>query len=888
MEFRKVLALRGPNVWARFPVLEAWVDLGPLKHSPSNELPGFNDRLMAWLPTMIEHRCGLGYRGGFFERLRDGTYQGHILEHVTLELQTLAGTDVGFGKARETSEEGVYKVVVKYEDETLGRECLEVARRMLDAAVYDKPFDTEAELIKLRALKEKVCLGPSTGAIVAAAKKRGIPSRRLNKDSLVLLGFGSKQRRIVATETCRTGAIAEALAQDKEMTRALLSAVGVPVPRGRAVADAEDAWTAAQEIGGAVVVKPQYGNHGRGVTTNLTTRESVLAAYANALEVASSIMVESFAPGDDYRLFVVNNKVVAAAKRDPAQVVGDGVHTVRELVTEVNRDPRRGDDHGCVLTKITLDAIALTVLADQGFKPESIPATGQVVLIRRNANLSTGGTATDVTDEVHPDVIARAIDAARVIGLDVAGIDVIIKDIRRPMEEQGGIVCEVNAGPGLRMHLEPSVGQPRPVAEAIVEHLFPNGENGRIPIVAITGVNGKTTTTRLIAHLIGTTGKTVGMTCTDGIFVNSRLVDTGDCSGPASARSVLLNPAVDAAVLETARGGILREGLAFDLCDVAVVTNIGEGDHLGLSDVETVEKLATVKSTIVDTVAKTGHAVLNAADPFVAIMAESCRGSVVFFARSEANLVLAEHRSKGGKVAFVRDDSIILADGPDEIRLAPLAMVPLTHNGRVGFQIENALAASSAAWALGVPLDSIRNGLASFHNDDRQTPGRFNVLHGGGATVILDYGHNPSALIALVESLVRFPHNKLSTVFTAVGDRRDVDIKRLGEVLGHSFDRVVLFEDNFRRGRPVGQIIELLREGMSTTTRAREVFESLNEFKAIDIALDDLAPGHLLLIQPDSVEKAYQYVKTRLEGRHGEVVEQFETPVKRGVALRVD
>ncbi len=888
MEFRKVLALRGPNVWARFPVLEAWVDLGPLKHSPSNELPGFNERLKAWLPTMIEHRCGLGYRGGFFERLDIGTYQGHILEHVTLELQTLAGTDVGFGKARETSEEGVYKVVVKYLDENLGRAALEVARRLLDAAVHDKPFDVEAEVATLRALKEKVCLGPSTGAIVQAAKKRGIPSRRLNTDSLVLLGHGSKQRRIVATETCRTGAIAEALAQDKEMTRALLSAVGVPVPEGRPVTDADDAWAAAQEIGGPVVVKPQYGNHGRGVTTNLTTREAVMAAYQNAAEHADYIMVESFAVGDDYRLFVVNNKVVAAAKRDPAQVIGDVTHTVQELVDEVNSDPRRGEDHGCVLTKIKLDAIALTTLSEQGLTPGSIPASGQVVLIRRNANLSTGGTATDVTDDVHPDVAARAVDAARVIGLDVAGVDVIVKDIRRPMEEQGGIVCEVNAGPGLRMHLEPSYGQPRPVAEAIVEHLFPQGENGRIPIVAITGVNGKTTTTRLIAHLVSTTGKTVGMTCTDGIFVNGRLVDTGDCSGPASARSVLLNPAVDAAVLETARGGILREGLAFDLCDVAVVTNIGEGDHLGLSDVESLEKLAYVKRTIVDAVAKTGHAVLNAADPLVAEMAEHCPGGVVMFARAESQPELAAHRAKEGKVAFVRDDALILSEGSNEVRLAPLARVPLTHNGRVGFQVENALAASAAAWALGVPLDSIRNGLASFHNDDRHTPGRFNVIHGGGATVILDYGHNPSALLALVEAIERFPHNYRSTVFTAVGDRRDVDIRRLGEVLGDSFDRVIIFEDHYSRGRADGQIIDLLREGMAQPKRATDIIDTRGEFSAIDIALEGLAPGHLLLIQPDSVEKAYQYVKKQLQGRHGEVIEEIESGVGAAVAVLAD
>ncbi|HWA98025.1 MAG TPA: cyanophycin synthetase, partial [Pirellulales bacterium] len=539
MEFRKVLALRGPNVWANFPVLEAWVDLGPWKDSPSNSLPGFNDRLMAWLPTMIEHRCGLGYHGGFFERLRDGTYLAHILEHVTLELQELAGERVGFGKAREWLGDGYYKVVIEYLEEEVGRAALEIARKLIMAAIHDTPFDVAAEVAALRDLAHRVSLGPSTRSIVNAALERGIPIRRLNEGSLVQMGYGCKQRRILAAQTDRTGAVAEEIAQDKEMTRSLLQSVGVPVSEGRPVESADDAWAAADEIGSAVVVKPQYGSQGRGVATNLTTREQVIAAYQAASEESSYIMVERFAPGDDYRVLVVGNQVIAASRREPAHVIGDGVHTIAQLVEITNQDPRRGEDHATALSKIKLDAIGLGVLNDQGYTPDSVPAEGAKVLCRRNANLSTGGTAADVTDLVHPDVAARCVEAAMAVGLDVAGVDVVALDISRPLEEQGGIVVEVNASPGLRMHIEPSSGQSRPVGRAIIDSMFAPNDNGRIPIAAVTGTNGKTTTTRFIAHLLTISGRTVGMTCTDGIFIKGRRIDTGDCAGPQSAMNVL-------------------------------------------------------------------------------------------------------------------------------------------------------------------------------------------------------------------------------------------------------------------------------------------------------------------------------------------------------------
>ena len=864
MEFRKVLALRGPNIWANFPVLEAWVDLMELQDSPSDQLAGFNDRLMSWLPSLVEHRCSLGQRGGFFERLRHGTYQAHILEHVTLELQSLAGTPVDFGRARETSEPGVYKVVIEYKEEELARACLATAHALCLAAVHNTPFDVTAEIKKLQDMAHEVCLGPSTAAIVRAAEARGIPVRRLNDGSLVQLGHGAKARRILTAETDRTGAIAESIAQNKELTRTLLRQVGVPVPNGRPVVDAEDAWEAAQEIGVPVVVKPQYGNQGRGVITNLTTREQIVMAFANAKEEGSSIMVEKFAPGDDYRLLVIGDRLVAAARRESAHVIGNGRSTIRELVDEVNRDPRRSDDHATVLTKIKLEQIALAVLDEQGFTPDSIPPAGTRVLVRRNANLSTGGTAADVTDLVHPEVAARAVEAARIVGLDIAGVDIVATDISRPLEGQGGVIVEVNAGPGLRMHLQPSSGQPRPVGEAIVGSLFPEGQDGRIPIVAVTGVNGKTTTTRFIGHIMRSIGRKVGMTCTDGIFIDTRRIELGDCSGPSSAQAVLMNPAVDVAVLETARGGILRAGLGFDRCDVAVVTNIGEGDHLGISDIETVEKLAVVKRAIVDALAHDGTAVLKANDPLVAVMARSCKASVIFFAQRGDDPVIVAHRRKGGRAVFVRHDTVIVAEGEVEIPLVALANVPLTHGGRIAFQVENALASAAAAWALGIPRDAIRAGLESFAADLEKVPGRFNLLEVGGATVIVDYGHNVSALVALIEALEQFPQLRRTVVYSAAGDRRDCDMVRQGELLGEAFDRVILYEDHYLRGRADGEIMSLFRQGLDAGQRVSDVQEFRGNINAIESALKDVRAGELLVVQADKIDETMNFLSRYL------------------------
>jgi cyanophycin synthetase len=636
------------------------------------------------------------------------------------------------------------------------------------------------------------------------------------------------------------------------------------VPRGRAVIDADDAWDAAQEIGLPVVVKPQDGNQGKGVTVNVTTQAQLTAGYAAAFAISNDVMVERYLPGHDYRLLVVGNQLVAAARRDPPHVIGDGKHSIRELVELVNSDPRRGEGHATSLTKIRFDDIALARLALQNFSAESIPAKGVRVVLRNNANLSTGGTATDVTDDVHPEVAARAIEAARMVGLDICGVDVVCESVLKPLEQQSGGVVEVNAAPGLRMHLQPSFGKGRAVGEAIISTMFGKTENGRIPLVAVAGTNGKTTTVRLISHLITTTGLRVGMTNSDGVYIEGRRIDSGDCSGPKSARNVLMHPSVDAAVLETARGGLLREGLAFDRCDVAVVTNMGAGDHLGLNYISTVEDLAVLKRVIVENVTpKRGVAVLNAEDPIVAEMASSCPGSVTFFANDARHPVMRTHQARGLRVVYVDKDAIVITEGKFTHRF-PLADIPLTQNGAIGFQIENAMASIAAAWALKIAPETIQKGLSNFINDAATAPGRFNQFCYRGATIIADYGHNPDAIIALVKAVKNLPAQRRSVVISGAGDRRDQDIRQQTEILGDAFDDVILYQDQCQRGRADGEVLSLLRQGLHAARRVKRTQEINGEFLAIDTALAQVQAGDVCLILIDQVDEALAHIAQRV------------------------
>ena len=846
-------ALRGPNLWSDDTLLEVVLLVDA-------ELP---------TPAMLGH-----LRGCMTKELADMTQEiwdqseaceSHhgeacLVAELTAALQRAAGSDVAQPTVHELVPGGKYRILVQYQEEEVGRRALALALDLLAAARSGAPIDLEASCKDLRKLNQSIRLGPSTGAIVRAAEARGIPTRRLTEGSLVTLGYGSKARRIWAAETDRTSAIAESIAQDKELTKSLLAAVGVPVPEGRSVESAEEAWTAAQEIGVPVVVKPRKGNQGRGVSVKLRTREAVMAAYDIAVATEDEVMVERHVEGCDFRLLVIGGRLISAARRVCPTVVGDGAHTITELVDIANLDPRRGEDHATSLSKLRLDAIGREMLATQDMTVDTVPAAGQTVILRRNANLSTGGSAIDITDEVHPLVAERVIDAAAMVGLDVAGVDVVATRIDQPLDVTRGAIVEINAAPGLRMHLEPSEGTPRPVGEAMINSMFPHGEDGRIPIVAVTGTNGKTTTTRCVAHLLQRSGRRVGMTCTDGIYVGGRRIDTGDCSGPKSARAVLSNPRVDAAVLETARGGMLREGLGFDYCDVAIITNVGEGDHLGMGGIDTVEELARVKAIPVRRVSAQGAAVLNADDPLVASMAKLCRGSVIFFSRNPSSTVLVSHRSKGGKAVTVRNGSIILCTGRDERPVACLSDLPLTHGGRIGFQVDNLLASVAAGHALGLSLDAIRTGMETFSSDLDTVPGRFNVLSHRGAAVILDYGHNASALLALCESIDKMPHRRRKIVYTAAGDRRDEDILRQSQIIGDFFQDIFIYEDQCTRGRPDGEIMRMMREGFGGERKDRTIMQESGELAAIGAALSSLKPGELLLCQVDQVELALEYV----------------------------
>lgn len=706
----RVTHLRGPNMWTYRPVLEVLIDIGELEDYPSNLIPGFYERLSSWLPTLVEHRCSYGERGGFLRRVREGTWPGHILEHVTLELQNLAGLPGGFGKAREVSTRGVYKVIVRAWHEQVTRSALHHARELVMAAIEDRPFDVGATITHLKKLTDRHFLGPSTACIVDAADDRDIPYTRLSEGNLVQFGYGAAQRRIWTAETDRTSAIAEGISRDKDLTKQLLSACGVPVPEGRLVSSAEDAWEAAEGIGLPVVVKPYDGNHGRGVFTNLDTRKDIESAYAVAIEEGSGVIVERFVRGTEHRLLVVGGRLVAAARGEEAWVTGDGQSTIRGLIdNQLNTDPRRGNTEDCPLNPVRIDSAARLELAHQGLEPDSVPTRGTRVLIQRNGNVSI-----DVTDEVHPSVAETVALAARVVGLDIAGVDLVTPDISRPLEEQRGAVVEVNAGPGLLMHLKPAEGKPRPVGRAIVEHLFPEGEDGRIPIVGITGSRGKTVVARIVAQLLHLSGRHVGLACSEGLFVDRQQFAGGDCANWKSARRVLLNRSVDAAVIENSPRAIVGEGLAYDRCEVGVITGIDPTDLLPDHYIDTPELLWNAVRTQVDVVLPKGVAVLNADDPMVLEMAPLCDGEVLLFSCSEDSVALSSHRAQNGRAVFVRDGRVVLARGAEEITVLDLATVDLYLGARHEVHVANLLAAIGAASALGIPLDLVRAGIEAY------------------------------------------------------------------------------------------------------------------------------------------------------------------------------
>lgn len=714
MEFLKILPLRGPNIWTYRPVLEVWLNIGALEDSPSNTIPGFYERLTKWLPTLAEHRCGIGERGGFLQRLREGTWPGHILEHVTIELQNLSGMQSGFGKARETSVRGIYKVVVRSRNEAVSRAALHDARDLIIAAMENKPYNVVPVVARLNDMVDALCLGPSTACIVDAATDRGIPSIRLTEGNLVQLGYGARQHRIWTAETDQTSAIGESISRDKDLTKTLLQACGVPVPEGRIVDSPGDAWEAAEEIGLPVVVKPSDGNHGRGVSTDLMTREDVEASFKLAESEGSEVIVERFVRGNEHRLLVVGGRLAAAARGESVSLIADGVSSIRKLIDEqINTDPRRGEAEEFPLDVVSIDThpAAQFEIKRQGYNADSIPPQGAQVLIQRNGNV-----AFDVTDLVHPDVAEAAALAARIVGLDIAGVDLVAEDISRPLAEQGGAIVEINAGPGLLMHLKPASGEPRPVGRAIVDSLFSGNESGRIPVVGICGTHGKAQVARIVARLLKLAGFHVGLASSEGLSFDKRVVDKRDSATWAAAQKVLLNRSVDAAVIENSIETILSEGLGYDRCQIGIVTNLEPACHFGEYYIETDEQVCNVLRTQVDVVLPDGVAVLNGSDPLVAGLAHYCDGEVMFFAAQGELPALAQHLEADGRAVLVRDGQIVLCQGEKEVVLFKLAAVPVGECNQS--QLENVLAAVAAAWALGISPDIVRAGIATFEMAD--------------------------------------------------------------------------------------------------------------------------------------------------------------------------
>ena len=815
LRIARLRALRGPNVWRLAPVIACDVAAGALEDVTTAEIAGFTERLLAALPSLQDHPCSRGSPGGFVDRLYEGTGWPHVLEHVAIELQNLAGSDVAFGRVVESGDAGVWRVIVEYDEEQVGVEGMREAHALVQRCLAGERPDCSGVLERLRALHRSARLGPSTGVLVEEARRRGIPVRRLNDRSLIQLGLGRHLRRLEATMSDRTSIIAVEMAQDKDLTRQVLRNIGLSVPAGAAVRSVDEAVDTAEQIGYPVILKPLSANQGRGISPPLQGDADVRWAWDAAREFHPDLVIERCVGGRDHRVLVVNGKVVAVAERVPAHVVGDGTLSVRELIHAANQDPRRGPDHSQVLSYIPLDRATEEYLARSGRTFDDVPAAGERVTLRATANLSTGGTSIDRTDEIHPDNVTACEMAAGIIGLDIAGLDVLTPDIGVPFHENGAVIIEVNAAPGIRMHTHPDGGVPRNVAGAILDMLYPPGARATIPVIAVTGTNGKTTTTRLIAHLFRHAGRTVGFTTTDGVYLQTRLVVSGDMTGPFGANVILTNPTVEVAVLETARGGIVRAGLGFEECDVGIVLNV-TGDHLGVDGIHTLEQLAEVKGVVPSVVKRRGYAVLNADDPSVAAMRDLTRGDVVFFsarAGGSPSRELTEHLEDGGTAVLIEDDMFVVRRGRLTIPIARVRDVPLTIGGAAAFQRENIAAAIAAAFVHGMRYEEIRAGLLTFFPSAELTPGRLNLLRVPGGRVLVDYAHNPAAVDAIIELVAHMDAHRRIGVITVPGDRRDDDIRAVGRLCAR-LDRVIVKEDADLRGRGPGEIARLLTEGL--------------------------------------------------------------------------
>lgn len=864
MKIIEIKILRGPNYWSirRPKLIQMKLDLEEMEDIPTNKVDGFKERLESLLPSLYEHRCSEGVPGGFLSRVAEGTWMGHVIEHVALELQTLAGMDMGFGRTRSTGKHGEYYIVFDYMEEDAGVYAAKAAFNLVSSLIHKTQYNLEADVQKLREIREDTRLGPSTGSIVEEAEKRGIPYIRLNKHSLVQLGYGVHQKRIRATIASTTSSIGVDIACDKEETKNLLSAAEVPVPKGIILYSNDTIRRAIDEVGFPFVIKPVDGNHGKGATTNITTYQQAERALEAARKYSRSVICEKFITGFDFRVLVVNYKFICAALRTPAAVRGDGKHTIQWLIDETNKDPRRGYGHEKVLTQITIDDFTQKMLDEKGYTLDTIPQKDELVLLKPTANLSTGGTSTDVTDEVHPVNIFLAERIAKIIGLDICGIDIMASDLKTPLPENGGAVLEVNAAPGFRMHVEPAEGIARNAAEPVVEMLFPKGSDGRIPIIAITGTNGKTTTSRLTAHICKTAGYKVGFTTSDGVYIQNQLMMSGDCTGPKSAEFVLKDPTIDFAVLECARGGILKNGLAFNKCNVAIVTNV-TADHIGLGGIDTLEQMAKLKQVLPETVVPTGFAILNADDDLVYKMKNNLTCNIALFSMDENNPRIKEHCNKGGIAAIYENEYITILKGNWKVRVEKVSEIPITFGGKAVHNIMNTLPSVLACYLFrNIKVEDIRQALHTFIPSVSQTPGRLNIFDFKNFKFIADFAHNPAGLTLLCDFVNRLDSTYKVGIISGTGDRRDDDIREIGRISAKNFNEIIIRQDKHLRGRTAEEIINLLVEGINEgKTKNIPVKILQREPEAIQYAYNNAKPGSIVTIMCDVVPDALAYIK---------------------------
>lgn len=862
MKILGIQVLKGPNIWStkRKKLIQMRLDLEDLEQRPTNKIEGFRERIEKLMPSLYNHRCSPGHEGGFFERIDDGTWMGHVIEHIALELQSLAGMETGFGRTRETKTSGTYNVVFNYIEETVGVYAAEASVRIAEALIASEDYDIENDIMTMKKMRERERFGPSTASIVDEAVARKIPFIRLNRSSLVQLGYGVNQVRFRATMTDKTSSIAVDIAGNKDETKRILQEQAIPVAKGMTISSEEDLEIALTQIGFPLVFKPLNGNHGKGATINVKTREEAIEAFAYAQKYSHRVILERFITGHDFRILVIDNRMVAAAQRVPANVVGNGKNTIQELIDIENSDPRRGYGHENVLTEITVDRDTLDLLDKKGYNLETIPPKSEIVYLKSTANLSTGGTSIDVTDMVHPQNVFMCERIARVIGLDICGIDIMAKNLTELLTENGGVVLEVNAAPGFRMHLAPSEGLPRNVAAPVIDMLYPLGKSARIPIIAVTGTNGKTTTTRLIAHIVKNNGFRVGFTTSDGVYIQNSMLLKGDTTGPISAEFVLKDPTVEFAVLETARGGILRSGLGFGLCDIAVITNIQE-DHLGISDIHTLEDLSRVKQVVVNSVKNDGWAILNADNKHCVKIAKDVHCNVAYFTMDEKNPVVKEHCRKGGIAAVYENGFVTIKKGDWKIRIEKVTHIPITFNGTVGFMTQNVLAASLATFVWGFKIEDIRLSLETFIPSAAQTPGRMNIFELKECKIMVDFAHNPDGLRGIKDFLSTLDIKKSTGIISGTGDRRDEDLREIGRISAEMFDNVIICQEKYLRGRERDEIVKLLIEGLKEVKPEIDI-QIINKAKeAFKYAVKNIIPGSFVTIIGDSVSNAVELVQ---------------------------